>query len=85
MSRSEKLTFEKQLINPTQKMATHSLQEFIDFLSRSLQNKQFIRIILSNKRIKTSELKTVTGRLIMLKWLGWGLCGLVSLFGVRLC
>ena len=48
-------------------MVTNPLSEFIDFLSHNFRNKQFIRIILSNKRNKASELKTVSGRLIMLK------------------
>jgi SAM-dependent methyltransferase len=48
-------------------MATNPLSEFIDFLSHNFRNKQFIRIIISNKRNKTSDLKTVSGRLVMLK------------------
>jgi hypothetical protein len=49
-------------------MATIKLGNVISFLSNSFQNNQFLKIILSNKRIKTSELKTVTGRLILLKY-----------------
>jgi hypothetical protein len=48
-------------------MSANQLSSFLEFLSHSLQNKQFIRIILSKKRNKDSELKSVTARVIMLK------------------
>jgi len=48
-------------------MLINQLKEFSNYLSGSLQNNRFIKIILSNKRDKTTELKTVTGRVILLK------------------
>ncbi len=48
-------------------MKQSPLHDFLNFMSDSLQNNQFIKIIISHKRDKKSELKNVTVRLILLK------------------
>ncbi|MEI6122824.1 MAG: SAM-dependent methyltransferase [Bacteroidota bacterium] len=48
-------------------MAANQLLEFLNFFSSCLQNNNFIKITLSHKRNKASELKNVFGKVVIIK------------------
>lgn len=48
-------------------MTDNTLQQFLQFLADSLTNNQFLKLTISHRRDKNSELKTVACRVVMLK------------------
>jgi len=48
-------------------MPTNNLEEFLKTIHNSLNNNDFIKITLSNKRIKSSDLKTVFAKVVSIK------------------
>jgi len=48
-------------------MNSENFQKFLKYLSNSIENKGFVKLIISNKRNKTNDLNSITARIVEIK------------------